>query len=191
MVGRGLRCISSLSLGEECRVLKGIMFPWGATTGSECCFLIFCLHPPAASSKQGALLSRVPRPCCCGRALVSKQIQTWRVQKESSKNTKIKTLMTFTFWEELKAIVSQLSWHAIFTKGKVIELWNTVIPFKKNYKIVCKQRKNDFTSTPRAPVTHFCSCWANLARQLRNCAHFWNKRKTERAREFVQKHKGS
>lgn len=93
MVGRGLRCISSLSLGEECRFLKGIMFPWGATTGSECCFLIFCLHPPAASSKQGALLSRVPRPCCCGRALVSKRAKPGKEKESSFKNTQNKILM--------------------------------------------------------------------------------------------------
>lgn len=66
MVGRGLRCMSSHSLGEECKGRIAIMPACRlATTGSECCFLIFCLPPPlVASKRQGALWSRVPRPCC-------------------------------------------------------------------------------------------------------------------------------
>lgn len=67
MVGRGLRCISSLSLGDECRGRTVIRPVEGATTGSECCFLIFCLPPPLAhSNKQGALWSREPSPVVCG-----------------------------------------------------------------------------------------------------------------------------
>lgn len=63
MVGRGLRCISSLSLGEECSGRRVIRPAEGVTAGSECCFLIFCLPaPPANSSRQGALWSRVPSP---------------------------------------------------------------------------------------------------------------------------------
>lgn len=68
MVGRGLRCISSLSLGEECRGQMAIRPGEGATTGSEFCFWILCLPPPPAhSSRQGALWSRVPSPILCGR----------------------------------------------------------------------------------------------------------------------------
>lgn len=67
IVGRGLRWISSLSLGEECRGRPVISPAEGATTGSECCFLIFCLPPPVAhSNRQGALWSRVPSPVTCG-----------------------------------------------------------------------------------------------------------------------------
>lgn len=56
MVGRGLRCISSLSLGEECRGRKVIRPLEGVTAGSECCFRIFCLPPPPVhSNRQGAL----------------------------------------------------------------------------------------------------------------------------------------
>ena len=64
MVGRGLRCMSSLSLGEECRGRTAIKPAWVTPTGSECCFLIFCLLPRAHSRRQGALWSRVPRPGC-------------------------------------------------------------------------------------------------------------------------------
>lgn len=46
-----------------------------------------------------------------------------------------------------------------------------------------QQMKNGFTSTPRAPVNHFCTRWANLAWQLRNGAHFWDKSRAERERE--------
>ena len=67
MVGRGLRCISSLSLGDECKGRTVIRPDEGPTTGSECCFLIFCLAPPVThSERQGALWSRVPSPALCG-----------------------------------------------------------------------------------------------------------------------------
>lgn len=63
MVGRGLLCISSLSLGEAWSGHTVIAPDDGVTAGSECCFLIFCLAPGAvASSKQGALWSREPSP---------------------------------------------------------------------------------------------------------------------------------
>lgn len=59
MVGRGLLCSSSLSLGEQC---SGHTAP-AAPAGSDCCFLTCCLAPAAVnSSRQGALWSRVPSP---------------------------------------------------------------------------------------------------------------------------------
>lgn len=63
MVGRGLLCISSLSLGEGWSGHTAIAPDDGTAAGSECCFLIFCLAPVAVwSSRQGALWSREPRP---------------------------------------------------------------------------------------------------------------------------------
>lgn len=71
MVGRGL------ILGEGCRGR-------GVTTGSECCFLTFCLPPLTHSSRQGALWSLVPspEPCCwaAGRGSVD-----WRARGESGR----------------------------------------------------------------------------------------------------------
>lgn len=67
IVGRGLRCISSLSLGEECKGRTAMSPAEGVPRGSECCFRIFCLPPPVAqSNRQGALWSLVPSPALCG-----------------------------------------------------------------------------------------------------------------------------
>lgn len=66
MVGRGLLCISSLSLGEEWSGHAVVGGDDGATAGSDSCFLIFCLAPAAVnSSRQGALWSREPSPPGC------------------------------------------------------------------------------------------------------------------------------
>lgn len=63
MVGRGLLCISSLSLGEEWSGHTAVAPDDGATAGSDSCFLILCLAPAAVySSRQGALWSREPSP---------------------------------------------------------------------------------------------------------------------------------
>lgn len=67
MVGRGFRCISSLSLGDECRGRPVKSPAERGATGSDSCFRILCLLPPLAhSSRQGALWSREPRPAACG-----------------------------------------------------------------------------------------------------------------------------
>lgn len=71
MVGRGLRCISSLSLGEECSGQTVIRPAEGATTGSEYCLRILYLPPPLVhSNRQGALWSREPSPVLCGSCWV-------------------------------------------------------------------------------------------------------------------------
>ena len=100
MVGRGLRCISSLSLGEECSGRTVIRPVEGATTGSECCFLIFCLTPPLAhSSKQGALWSRVPSPVACGCWWEAGRASAWWGAVEMSDSQNISVLTQQVAWQ--------------------------------------------------------------------------------------------
>lgn len=78
-------------------------------------------------------------------------------------------------------LLKHLGCQSLFWHSFVCEVSSSVLTYlyKKGKQ---EKRKCTFTSTPRTPVTHFSTRWANLARHLRNSAHFWDREK-ERQRE--------